>query len=214
MKLTPELLLQAYGCGVFPMAESAEDPDIFWVEPEQRGILPLAQFHLSRRLRRTLRQTPFQFCINQDFSQVVDLCAAPHPDRPSTWINTTIKGLYQQLHEMGNAHSVEVWHEDELIGGLYGVSLGAAFFGESMFTRRRDASKMALCHLVARLRHNQFLLLDTQFLTDHLSQFGGISISRDSYLKELGVAVNRQAEFTAGPPQMSAEQTLELLDAI
>ena len=119
MKLTPELLLQAYGCGVFPMAESAEDPDIFWGEPEQRGILPLAKFHLSRRLRRTLRQTPFQFCINQDFSQVVDLCAAPHPDRPSTWINTTIKGLYQQLHEMGNAHSVEVWHEDEvLVHGL------------------------------------------------------------------------------------------------
>lgn len=179
--ITPELLLKAYSCGLFPMADSADDPEIFWVEPHLRGVIPLENFHLPRRLRRKIRQNPFEIRFNSAFSAVIDECAAPSKDRSSTWINGTIRELYISLHHMGHAHSVEAWEHDRLVGGLYGVSLGAAFFGESMFTRETDASKICLAHLVERLVRRNFRLLDTQFTTDHLKTFGAVDVPREEY---------------------------------
>jgi leucyl/phenylalanyl-tRNA--protein transferase len=187
--ITPEILLRAYSIGLFPMAESADDPEIFWVEPELRGILPLDDFHVSTSLQKTVRKKPFDIRFDTAFCDVIALCAEPADDRPSTWINGTIRKLYAELHRLGHAHSVEAFEGDELVGGLYGVSLGAAFFGESMFSRRTNASKICLVHLVERLRASGFTLLDTQFTTEHLKTFGAIDIPRDDYAKLLHDAV-------------------------
>src|SRR5262249_46653334 len=168
VEITPEVLLKAYACGIFPMAESADDPALYWVEPERRGILPLDHLHISRRLARTVRSDRFTVVSDRDFDAVIDGCAEPGPGRARTWINERIRVLYRALFDCGHCHTVEVYDDGALVGGLYGVSLGAAFFGESMFRRTRDASKVALVHLAGRLRAGDFILLDTQFVTDHL----------------------------------------------
>ena len=187
--ITPEILLRAYSAGLFPMAESAEDTDVYWVQPKVRGIIPLEAFHISRSLARTMRRKPFVIRVDTAFDRVMELCAESTDDRPTTWINPLILTLYKELHRMGYTHSVEAWEGDELVGGLYGVSLGSAFFGESMFSRRRDASKICLVHLVERLRERGFTLLDTQFTTEHLKTFGAIDISRKDYEKLLEKAM-------------------------
>ncbi|KQZ62848.1 leucyl/phenylalanyl-tRNA--protein transferase [Rhizobium sp. Root149] len=187
--ITPEILLRAYSIGLFPMAESADDPEVFWVEPELRGIIPLDAFHVSKSLHKAVRQQAFSIRRNTAFEAVMAGCAESAPDRATTWINSTIRSLYKQLHAMGHAHSVEAWDGDQLVGGLYGVSLGAAFFGESMFSRRTNASKICLVHLVNHLRANDFQLLDTQFTTDHLKTFGAIDIPKQDYLELLKAAV-------------------------
>ncbi len=191
--LTPQILLRAYAEGLFPMAEKRDDPALYWVSPEQRGIIPLDDFHVSRRLARTIRSARFGITTDQAFSDVMRACAAPTQGREQTWINDEILRLYAALHAGGHAHSVECWQSGELVGGLYGVSLGAAFFGESMFTRVRDASKVALVHLVETLRAGGFALLDTQFLTGHLAGFGAHEISRADYLILLNEAIAQQA---------------------
>ncbi|MEL6504647.1 MAG: leucyl/phenylalanyl-tRNA--protein transferase [Pseudomonadota bacterium] len=195
MEITPEVLLNAYASGIFPMAESADDPGLFWVEPKLRGILPLEDFHVSRRLARTVRQGVFEVRFNTAFDRTMALCAQAADNRPDTWINGRIKTLYGQLHRMGFCHSVECWQDGELVGGLYGLALRGAFFGESMFSRKRDASKVALVHLVERLKRNGFVLLDTQFTTDHLKQFGVIEVPRDDYLVMLDEALEIPAKF-------------------
>lgn len=179
--ITPELLLRAYSIGLFPMADAADDPEIFWVEPEMRGILPLDAFHVSKSLSKTIRKAPFDIRFNTAFDLVVEKCAEEADDRPSTWINATIKQLYGDLYRLGHAHSVEAWDGETLVGGLYGVSLGSAFFGESMFSRRTDASKICLVYLVEQLRARGFTLLDTQFTTDHLKTFGAIDVPKGDY---------------------------------
>ena len=179
--ITPEILLRAYAAGLFPMAESAEDPDVYWVQPKIRGVIPLDQFHVSKSLARTTRRKPFEIRVNTAFDRVMELCAESTEMRPTTWINPLILILYKELHRMGYTHSVEAWEGEELVGGLYGVSLGSAFFGESMFSRRTDASKICLAHLVERLRAKGFTLLDTQFTTDHLKTFGAIDVPRKAY---------------------------------
>ena len=177
------------------MADSADDPSIFWVEPEARGILPLDQFHIPRSLKKSMRQNLFEIKINTNFAGVVSKCAEETLERDKTWINEQITSLYGELHEMGHAHSVEAWIDDELVGGLYGVSVGGAFFGESMFSRRTDASKTCLVHLVKRLNARGFSLLDTQFTTAHLERFGVIEIAKKDYLKLLEPAINADASF-------------------
>tara|TARA_R110002020_G_scaffold105200_5_gene245531 strand:- start:514 stop:1134 length:621 start_codon:yes stop_codon:yes gene_type:complete len=181
LRITPELLLRAYASGLFPMADSADDPDLFWVEPELRGILPLDGFHVPKRLARTVRQAPFEIRFDTAFDEVLAACAQSVENRPSTWINSTIAELYGSLHRVGHAHSVEAWRDGELVGGLYGVSLRRVFFGESMFSRATDASKICLVHLIERLRDRGFVLLDTQFTTEHLKRFGAIDIPRQEY---------------------------------
>jgi leucyl/phenylalanyl-tRNA---protein transferase len=197
--LTPELLLRAYAAGIFPMAEDAEDREVFWVDPDQRGVLPLDRFHLPRRLRRLLRQELFEIRCDSVFTEVVRGCAEPRPERPKTWINEEIVELYTALFRLGFAHSVECWHGGALVGGLYGVALGGAFFGESMFSRVSDASKVALAQLVARLRLGGFRLLDTQFVTPHLERFGAIEIPRRQYHRELAAALEVEAYFPDEP---------------
>ncbi len=187
--ITPDLLLRAYSIGLFPMADSADDPELFWVEPELRGIIPLDDFHISKSLAKTIKRTPFDIRYDTAFEDVMKGCAAPAPDRPTTWINAKILSLYATLHKMGHAHSVEAWDGDELVGGLYGVSLGSAFFGESMFSRRTDASKICLVHLVERLRKRGFKLLDTQFTTEHLKSFGAVDVPKARYEKMLARAI-------------------------
>jgi len=196
--LTPELLLRAYAAGVFPMAESAEDAEIFWVDPERRGILPLNDFHLPARLARTLRQNIFEMRCDSDFAGVIAGCAQPTPDRPKTWINSEIVTLYSALFASGFAHSIEAWQDGDLVGGLYGVSLGGAFFGESMFSRATDASKVALAQLVARLRLGGYALLDVQFVTTHLKRFGAVEIPRARYRRMLADALKIEAHLPAG----------------
>jgi leucyl/phenylalanyl-tRNA--protein transferase len=196
--LTPELLLQAYARGYFPMADSAGDPEYFWVYPTRRGILPLDRFHVPHKLARKVRSGAFTVRIDHDFPGVIAACAepTPHPQRRSTWINATIRDAYIELHRLGFAHSVECYDSDgKMVGGLYGVKLGAAFFGESMFSRVTDASKVALVHLVGRLVAGGFTLLDTQFVTEHLKQFGAIEVEREEYLDLLFDALPRQADF-------------------
>ncbi|WP_457662237.1 leucyl/phenylalanyl-tRNA--protein transferase [Sinorhizobium medicae] len=183
------MLLRAYSIGLFPMAESADDPELFWVEPEIRGIIPLDRFHVSRSLAKVIRRRPFDIRFDTAFSEVIEGCAQRAPDRPTTWINDTIRALYAALHKMGHAHSVEAWEGDTLVGGLYGVSLGAAFFGESMFSRRTDASKICLVHLVQRLRSKGFQLLDTQFTTEHLKSFGAVDVPKVEYEVLLAKAI-------------------------
>jgi len=199
VEITPEVLLKAYACGIFPMAENADDPSLYWIEPEQRGVIPLEGFRVPRRLARTVRTDRFTVYIDRDFSAVLDGCAAPGKGRSRTWINLRIRSLYTRLHKIGHCHSVEVYDGARLIGGLYGVRLGAAFFGESMFHIERDASKIALVHLVARLRAGGFTLLDTQFVTDHLKSFGAIELSRRQYHKQLAQAIAGEADFAALP---------------
>ena len=196
--LSPELLLRAYAAGLFPMAESAEDPDLFWIDPDPRGVLPLDRFHLPRRLKRTLRSGQFEVRVDSAFEAVMRGCAEPTEMRPKTWINDEILRLYGGLHEQGFAHSVEAWREGELVGGLYGVALRGVFFGESMFSRATDASKVALVHLVARLVRGGFRLLDTQFVTDHLRRFGAVEIPRADYHRQLERALAVEAYFAAG----------------
>jgi leucyl/phenylalanyl-tRNA--protein transferase len=187
--ITPEILLRAYSIGLFPMAESADDPEIFWVEPELRGVLPLDAFHVSKSLAKTVRRKPFDIRFDWDFDGVIAACAEHTTGRPSTWINRTIRTLYSALHKVGHAHSVEAWEGGVLVGGLYGVSLGSAFFGESMFSRRTDASKICLVHLVGRLRKKGFTLLDTQFTTEHLKSFGAVDVPKDVYATMLSKAM-------------------------
>ena len=178
IEITPEVLLKAYACGIFPMAESADDPALYWIEPEKRGVIPLDRFHMPDRLARTVRSDRFTVTVDRDFDSVLEGCAEPRPGRPRTWINTRIRVLYRKLYERRHCHSIEVYEGENLVGGLYGVTLGRAFFGESMFHRARDASKVALVHLVARLKAGGFKLLDTQFVTDHLRTFGAIEVPR------------------------------------
>jgi leucyl/phenylalanyl-tRNA---protein transferase len=202
--LSPEILLRAYAAGIFPMAESADDPELFWVDPKRRGIIPLDAFHVPRRLRRIVRQNLFEIRCDSAFEAVMRGCAESSDKRPNTWINDEILELYAGLFERGAAHSVECWHEGELVGGLYGVSLGGVFFGESMFSRVTDASKVALVHLVARLRCGGYRLLDTQFLTPHLAQFGAIEISRARYHRLLADALNHRGVFPRDLPAGAA----------
>ncbi len=201
IRLTPEILLAAYAAGVFPMAELADDPELFWVDPHRRGILPLDTFHVSRRLRRVLRSGWFEIRCDCAFAEVIRSCAEATDKRPNTWINDEIVRLYLTLFTRGAAHSVECLRDGVLVGGLYGVSIGAVFFGESMFSRETDASKVALVHLVARLRSGGYRLLDTQFLTPHLAQFGGIEISRRRYHRLLTSALAYGASFPAVLPE-------------
>lgn len=198
IELSPELLLRAYAAGLFPMAESAEDPDLFWIDPDPRGVLPLDRFHLPRRLRRTLRSGQFEVRVDSAFEAVMRGCAEPTEMRPKTWINDEILRLYGALYDQGYAHSVEAWREGELVGGLYGVALRGVFFGESMFSRATDASKVTLVHLVARLVQGGFRLLDTQFVTDHLRRFGAVEIPRADYHRRLERALGIEAYFAEG----------------
>ena len=198
-EITPDVLLRAYACGIFPMSESADDPSLFWVEPDQRGVIPLTGFHINSRLARTVRSDIFTIRVNTAFAAVIDGCAEPQAGREDTWINRRIRNLYIALHERGNAHSVEVWQNDDLVGGLYGVSLGCAFFGESMFHRVRDASKVALVHLIARLNAGGFTLLDTQYVTEHLRSFGAVEVPRRRYQALLNAALKSDADFTRLP---------------
>ncbi len=196
--LTSDLLLRAYAMGVFPMARSRDDPRLYWIDPEQRGILPLHAFHVPRSLRKTLRRNHFQITWNTAFTDVIHGCAAPAPGRDDTWINDEIVALFTELHQFGLAHSIETWADGRLVGGVYGLSLGAAFFGESMFSRTTDASKVALVHLVARLRKSGFMLLDTQFMTDHLQRFGAVEIPRQDFLRLLTRALDVPALLYRG----------------
>ena len=207
-EITPDILLRAYSIGLFPMAESREADALFWVEPEQRGVFPLDGLAISRSLAKTVRSDRFEVRANRDFDAVIDACA----DRENTWINAEIRRLYRELFARGHAHSVEAYESGQLVGGLYGVSLGGAFFGESMFHETRDASKVALVHLVARLRYCGFRLLDTQFITPHLAGLGAVEIPREEYRSRLSAALDAPADFAAWPPAepMGGAQALAL----
>jgi leucyl/phenylalanyl-tRNA---protein transferase len=199
VEITPEVLLKAYACGIFPMAEDADDPTLYWIEPEQRGIIPLEGFHISARLARTVRTTNFEVRVDRDFDAVIEGCAEPTRERRRTWINDRIRALYRKLYDRGACHTVEVYDGNALVGGLYGVSLGGVFFGESMFHRARDASKIALVHLVARLKAGGYLLLDTQFVTEHLRSFGAYEVTRRHYHRLLDTALKGDGQFDALP---------------
>jgi len=194
-RIPPDLLLRAYATGVFPMAESHDDPEVFWVRPEQRGIIPLDQFHVPKSLAKKIKQRPFDIRFDTDFGGVIDGCAEFSSGRTSTWINRPIREAYQALFERGHCHTVEAWKDDRLVGGLYGVTLGRTFFGESMFARERDASKICLFHLVEHMIERGFILLDTQFTTDHLKRFGAIDVPRARYERLLEEALQGSAEF-------------------
>ena len=212
IEITPEVLLKAYACGIFPMAESADDPALYWIEPEKRGIIPIDRFHVPVRLARTVRSDRFLVTVNRDFDGVIDGCAAALPNRPRTWINERIRALYRKLYERRHCHSIEIYEDGELVGGLYGVTLGRAYFGESMFHRARDASKVALVHLAARLRAGGFRLLDTQFVTDHLKIFGAVEVPRRQYHKLLEAALIGDSDFLAlGKGPLAGEQVLAQL---
>lgn len=213
LNITPNVLLKAYACGIFPMAESAEDKGLFWVEPEERAILPLNDFHIPRRLKKTVRNTPYRVLTNQDFSSVIDGCAASKTGREVTWINDEIRKLYTGLYDMKQCHTIEVYDDEKLLGGLYGVQLGSAFFGESMFSHANDTSKIALVHLVARLIAGGFTLLDTQFTTDHLSKFGIKEIPRARYNMLLDTAIHKRASFHAIGASMSGPQAIDIIEA-
>jgi leucyl/phenylalanyl-tRNA--protein transferase len=199
VEITPEVLLKAYACGIFPMAESASDPNIHWIEPEMRGIIPFGTFHVPSRLARTIRNTPLEVWVDRDFDSVIAGCAASKPGRTRTWINDRIRRIYHALFEHGHCHSVEVYQGDKLVGGLYGVSLGGAFFGESMYHEVRDASKIALVHLTARLKAGGYRLLDTQFITEHLRIFGAVEVPKKRYHSLLMDALSYQADFKRLP---------------
>ena len=211
LRISPELVLQAYRQGVFPMAETRDSDRLYWLDPEERGILPLDSFHLSRRLRRTVGSGLFEVTSDRDFAATIAGCAAPAAGRPDTWINPDILHLFTELHRMGYGHSIECWQGGALVGGLYGVAIGGAFFGESMFSRARDASKVALVHLVVRLRLGGFRLLDTQFITSHLAQFGAVEISRDEYQAALAEAVELKANWLPDPDRAAFDAELAAL---
>jgi leucyl/phenylalanyl-tRNA--protein transferase len=211
--ITSEVMLRAYAAGIFPMAESADDPSLFWVEPEIRGVIPLDRFHLPSRLARTVRSDRFEIRVDSAFDQVIAACAEARADRPETWINGRIREIFRELFGLGHVHTVECWREGRLVGGLYGLALGGAFFGESMFHRETDASKVALVHLVARLRHGGFTLLDAQFQTSHLAQFGTLEVPRAAYSGLLDGAVARSGDWWAwrrGRVPTGAEALAEL----
>jgi leucyl/phenylalanyl-tRNA--protein transferase len=211
-EITPQVLLKAYACGIFPMAESAEDPTLFWIEPEIRGILPLDAIHVPKRLARTVRQNKFEIRIDTDFAGVINGCAFTRQGRDSTWINAHIRYLYSELFRLGHCHTVEAWKDGRLVGGLYGVHLGRAFFGESMFSYERDASKVALIYLVARLKYGGFCLLDTQFITDHLKQFGATEVERYRFQQILTEAIQGfSAGFHELPRRFPATGILQLV---
>ncbi|MFC1673087.1 leucyl/phenylalanyl-tRNA--protein transferase [Pseudomonadota bacterium] len=217
-KLTPEILVRAYAAGVFPMSESREDPTIFWVDPEMRGVIPLDGLHISKSLRKILRKGAFTVTADTCFARVIEQCAAPRPGRDGeegTWINDEIMRAYIEMHTLGLAHSVEVWQSgdqgDELVGGLYGISLKGAFMGESMFSRVPNASKVALAHLVARLRIGGFTLLDTQFITEHLATMGAVEIPDKEYLERLERALGVDGQFPAAPSGEMLSAELETL---
>ena len=210
LALDPELLLRAYSVGVFPMADSRDAPSVYWVEPKTRAILPLDAFHLSKSLRKTLLSDRYATTANRDFAGIVRLCAESVDNRPDTWINAQIESAVQVLHRHGHAHSIETWEDGKLVGGLYGISLGRAFFGESMVSRATDASKVALAHLVARLRVGGFTLLDCQFMTDHLASLGAVEVSRTAYMALLegavagAVSAGGASEAPGSPPDFDA----------
>lgn len=199
LQVTPELMLRAYRAGLFPMAETRRGERLYWLDPEFRGVLPLDRFHLPHRLARTVLHGRFIVTADANFPAVIAGCARRRAGREDTWINSEIETLFNELARRGHAHSIECWHEGLLVGGLYGVAIGGAFFGESMFSLITDASKVALVHLVARLRLGAFRLLDTQFVTSHLAQFGAIEIPRDAYRAELAAAVEAPARWLAAP---------------
>ena len=213
IEISPDILLRAYSIGLFPMAESAHDSNLFWVDPEERGIVPLDGLIVSRSLAKTIRQDRFEIRLDTGYDAVLDGCAASGPEREGTWINARIRTLYRALFDAGRVHTVEAWAGGELVGGLYGVSIGAAFFGESMFHRATDASKVALAHLVARLRAGGYHLLDTQFVTDHLATLGAVAVPKRVYHAMLAEAVAGQGEFWALPrgETVSGARVLELL---
>ncbi|MBM1173065.1 leucyl/phenylalanyl-tRNA--protein transferase [Microvirga arabica] len=214
-EITADILLKAYAAGIFPMAEDADDPSLFWVEPRERGIIPLNDFHISKRLARTVRSDVFQVRVDQDFDAVIAGCAAPAADREKTWISRRIRELYGELFDAGYCHTVEVYQEGRLVGGLYGVRLNGAFFGESMFHTERDASKVALVHLVARLRRGGFSLLDTQFVTSHLAQFGATEVPRRTYKQMLRNAMEHGADWSVWPRDriVSGEEALAAISS-
>lgn len=205
MRVTPALLLHAYRAGVFPMAEHRADPELFWVDPRRRGVLPLDGFHISRSLAKTLKRDDYSITLNAAFADVVDACA----ERSETWINAEIRSLYQDLHGMGHAHAIEVWHHDQLVGGVYGVAVGGAFCGESMFSRKTNGSKIALAWLVDLLRRTGFILLDTQFLTDHLASLGAVEIPRAQYHAQLAQALHISADITGAPLAASGQDVVQ-----
>lgn len=211
--ITPEILLRAYAAGIFPMSEGSDDPGLFWVEPKERGVMPLGSFHASRKLRTLVRRDHFEVRVDTAFDAVIAACAGHGIARPDTWINRRIHQLFGKLFELGHAHSVECWRAGHLVGGLYGLAMGGAFFGESMFHRETDASKVALVHLVARLRAGGFILLDTQFQTDHLAQFGTVEIDRDAYRSRLDEAIAVPARWDAfgGRQQIGGSEALAAL---
>lgn len=213
LPITPEILLRAYAAGIFPMAESADDPGLHWIEPQKRGIIPLDSFHLSSKMGRLVRKQAYTVCVDRDFDAVIEACAAPRHEDGATWINRHIRRLYGALFREGFCHTVEVYDGDALVGGLYGIALGSAFFGESMFHRATDCSKLALVHLVARLRAGGFTLLDTQFVTEHLRQFGAVEIPRKAYRSLLDDALSRDGRFDIWPPNgpESIETVLQAL---
>ena len=212
VEITPQVLLKAYSCGIFPMAEAADDPALYWIEPQQRGVLPLDQIHLSSRMAQTIRNTPLQVRIDTDFAGVIDGCAASRPGRRTTWINGRIRQLYGELFDEGHCHTVEVWDGDKLVGGLYGVALHGAFFGESMFSNVRDASKIALMHLSARLIYGGFTLLDTQFVTEHLRQFGASEVERPQFHALLEGALAQEGDFLSLERDVAPERIVEIID--
>jgi leucyl/phenylalanyl-tRNA--protein transferase len=214
-EITPQVLLRAYSIGMFPMAEGADDPTLFWVDPEERGIFPLDGLIVSRSLAKVVRSDRYTVLIDHDFPAVIDACAGGGDDRPKTWINERIRKLYRDLYERGFVHTVEVYDaQHQLVGGLYGVQIGAAFFGESMFHRARDASKVALVHLVARLRAAGCMLLDTQFVTPHLASLGAIEVPRDTYHRMLDAAIGEPADFYVWPKDetVSGRKALQALE--
>jgi leucyl/phenylalanyl-tRNA--protein transferase len=211
IEITPQVLLKAYACGIFPMAESADDPALYWIEPQQRGVLPLDRLHVPRRLARTIRQGEFEVRVDSDFEGVISGCAASRPGRRTTWINPRIRALYRDLFQSGYCHTVETWRDGRLVGGLYGVALNGAFFGESMFSTERDASKVALVYLCARLIRGRFALLDTQFVTDHLRQFGTVEIDRTEFHKLLEKALVHEADFGALPDDATPDEILDII---
>ena len=212
IEITPQVLLKAYSCGIFPMAESADDPALYWIEPQHRGILPLTSIHVPRRLARTVRNETYRVSIDTDYDGVIEGCAAERAGRRSTWINSRIRLLYQELFRLGHCHTVEVWDGERLVGGLYGVALGGAFFGESMFSYARDASKVALVHLAGRLLAGGFTLLDTQFVTDHLRQFGTVEVDRDEFHRQLDGALKHAADFLLLPRETPGAAILDIVE--
>lgn len=210
-EITPQVLLKAYRCGIFPMAESADDPALYWIEPQHRGILPLDRIKLPKRLARTIRSEPYEIRVDSDFDGVIAGCAAVQPGRNSTWINARIHGLYQELFELGHCHTVEAWQDGNLVGGLYGVALNGAFFGESMFSKARDASKICLFYLMARLIKGGFSLLDTQFVTPHLMQFGAQEVSREDFHRILDQALTLTGTFSALPAAVSGQDVTAIV---